>query len=185
MKLKVVSDIFGNTKALLELLSNISNKYSHVEVIDPYGGEDLSFRDETEAYAYFKSQIGLDTYAETLHAKLQGNQSEEITLLGFSVGASAIWALSEKLELYKDTKAICFYSSQLRMYLEINPKIPITWYFAATEPTYDVQQVCERLSFKANVQCHKTKYLHGFMNERSNNFDREGYASFLSILGKA
>ena len=182
MQLIAVTDIFGKTECFEEFLGNISPSYDSVEVLDPYGGEEIDFKDGAEAYGYFQKKMGLKAYSQTLLKNLKGKEKQRVTLLGFSVGASAIWAVSEELELFSNMKAICFYSSQVRNYLDVNPSILIDLYFSKAEPSYDVEEVIAKLSIKPKVQCHKTEYGHGFMNRKSKNFSQRGYTQYLDCL---
>lgn len=136
MQLIAVTDIFGKTKCFEELLRTISSSYDSVEVVDPYSGEEIDFKDEEEAYGHFQKKMGLEAYFKILLKKLDGREKERVTLLGFSVGASAVWAVSEELKLFSNTKAICFYSSQVRNYLDVDPSISVDLYFSKTEPSY-------------------------------------------------
>ncbi len=62
-----VSDIFGRTPALEELASGIPGD---VELVDPYDGKRMDFRNEAEAYRFFCSEVGLDKYTEQLAGKI-------------------------------------------------------------------------------------------------------------------
>jgi len=182
MQLLAVTDIFGKTKYFDEIISHISERYSTVETLDPYNGKEFDFSDENEAYEYFQEKVGLKNYSEALYEKLIGKETNKLTLLGFSIGASAIWSLSGKLDLYKNTKAIAFYSSQIRNYLHIDPKIIIDLYFSKSEPSYNVKEVVANLSKNENTNCFETKYFHGFMNKKSVNFNQDGYSKYLKII---
>ena len=179
-----VTDIFGRTAAFERLINCISNKYASVEIIDPYGGHAYDFNDESDAYACFQEEIGLQSYIEKVNAHLLGRKILNQTLLGFSAGASAIWSASQHLKPFKHTKAVCFYSSQIRHLLDITPQVPTVLYFSKTEPFYDVDKIIGQLSKANHVTCHKTPYLHGFMNELSRNFDQNGYEAYLAKLNR-
>jgi dienelactone hydrolase len=106
----------------------------------------------------------------------------DLFLVGFSVGASALWALSGEIYMQRKIKAICFYGSQIRHYSEINPIIEIELFFPEHEPHFNVAKLISKLSHKKNVQCHMVPYLHGFMNKKSDNFNKTGYHNYLKIL---
>jgi len=182
MQLIAVTDIFGRTRAFEEILENLSLSYDSVEVLDPYRGVEIDFRNEDEAYSIFQGRMGVEAYAKDLLRLLEGREKQRVTILGFSVGASAIWSISEQLKMFNNTRAILFYSSQLRHYLGVDPSIFIDVYFAKSEPHYDVEEVRAQLSKKAKVQCHTTPYSHGFMNRKSNNFNEQGYVQYLKHL---
>lgn len=183
MKVIVVPDIFGHTDALDCLLESISSRCESIEIVDPYDTCSTHFQSEQEAYAFFQKRVGLKRYAEKLEKVLKGREDQPQVLLGFSVGASAIWVHSEKLEQFRKTRGVCFYSSQVRNYLELTPKVEIDIYFAKEEPAYDVDEVMGALAGKELVHCRKTGYLHGFMNKRSKNFSDEGYLLYIEMIG--
>lgn len=185
MRLVVVTDIFGRTPCFEEFLNDISSKYSLIEVLDPYNGEEVHFKNEDAAYKHFQEKMGLDNYSDLLYQNLKGRKEVEQLVLGFSVGASAIWINSEKLKSSKKTKAICFYSSQVRNFLQVKPNVQVDFYFSKYEPSYEVDDVISKLSNTVNVSCYKTEYLHGFMNRKSTNFNRLGYKNYLEILNNS
>ncbi len=180
--LLAVTDIFGRTGSFDDLLRQIAGNYISVEVIDPYGGADLNFENETEAYACFQRKMGLNEYIRKVSDTLSTRRFLNQTLLGFSVGASAIWAVSGNLSGFDHTRAVCFYSSQIRQFPDVSPAIKTDLYFSKSEPAYDVEKIMACLSEKANVRCIKTGYMHGFMNQKSQNFDQQGYAEHLKRL---
>jgi dienelactone hydrolase len=182
MNLIAVTDIFGKTKEFEKIIYELSSGFDEVDIVDPYEANNPIFQCENEAYKYFQNSAGLEKYAELLYSKVQGKENIKQLLLGFSIGASAIWMISDKLKHFSNTKGICFYSSQVRNYLENNPKIEIDFYFSKYELTHDVNEIFKKISGKPNVNCYKTAYLHGFMNERSQNFNKEGYNRFIKIL---
>ena len=178
MRRIVLSDIFGKTKALDSLCQVLG---SGVEVIDPYAGELKDFQDEEQAYAFFMANIGLDTYSSVAQSILEKTMAPVI-LIGFSVGASAVWRLSEYFCPGKVERAYCFYGSQVRHMTEINPRIRVEYILPKHEPGFCVDELARVLSAKKNVVLHKTPYGHGFMNELSRNFSKRGYAKFVEIL---
>ncbi|WP_066018286.1 hypothetical protein [Endozoicomonas atrinae] len=88
----VVADIFGYTPAQEALVDRLPGD---IDIIDPYEGHHLSFVSEADAYAFFISEGGLDRYTELLSSRIEKFKSP-VSLLGFSVGASAIWRLSNQ-----------------------------------------------------------------------------------------
>lgn len=185
MRLVVVTDIYGKTKFLEDSLCCLSPKYENIDIIDPYTSNEIHFKNEEEAYRYFQENIGLNGYIEKLYQFLKDKQLQEYHLLGFSIGASAVWALSQMLEFNQSAKGICFYGSQIRNFLEVNPKIEIDLYFPKSESHFNVDEVIDVLNEKANVNCFKTSFLHGFMNKKSINYNEDGCAKYFEILHNA
>lgn len=91
--LTLVSDIFGRTKALEKIGIEISGNDPDIRIIDPYQGVDLFFETEALAYDYFMDRVGLKKYVSILMDHLACS-APDMVLIGFSVGASAIWEIS-------------------------------------------------------------------------------------------
>jgi dienelactone hydrolase len=185
MILIVVTDIYGKTKFLEELLSHLLGKYEVIEIIDPYDSNEIHFKDEEEAYSFFQKYMGHNDYIKKLFSFLKVKPFQEYHLLGFSVGASAVWSISQMLEFNQSTKGICFYGSQIRNFLQVNPKIEIDHYFPKSEPHFSVDELIGILNNKVGVNCFKTDFLHGFMNKKSKNFNEVGLLKYLKILQNA
>lgn len=174
----LVSDIFGKTPGLEKLVSELSGKF---EIIDPYDGANMAFQSEAEAYVYFSKNVGLDEYTRKLSAAIASLDCHS-RLLGFSVGASAIWKLSSEPYAQNVLGAILFYSSQIRHDTHLNPVFPVKLVFPKTEEHFSVEEICLILSKNKNVHIHQSEYLHGFMNAHSKNFNMAAYNTYKQVL---
>lgn len=174
----VVSDIFGKTRELENLCSALK---ARVEILDPYSGKFIRFKEESKAYEYFMANVGIQAYSELLLEKLN-SVSNPTSLIGFSVGASAIWKISENLNIDFIKNAICFYGSQIRKHIEVKPCIRMDLIFPMSEPGFSVNELGNILSEKSMVKVHNTRYLHGFMNFLSKNFSHVGYNEYIDWL---
>ncbi|VFQ45788.1 DUF3795 domain-containing protein [Desulfoluna butyratoxydans] len=174
----LVSDIFGKTPDVTELGNELPGTF---EIVDPYCGLFMEFKEESAAYQYFTENIGLDRYCEILSKKIDESPGP-VTLIGFSAGASAAWRLSETVSPDKVRRVVCFYGSQIRNWRAINPVVPTDLVFAREEPSFSVAELAEALSSKKNVRVHRSQYLHGFMNPASLNFHEAAYASYIHWL---
>lgn len=183
MKAVIVSDIFGRTPELEDTALELSPHYSDVIVIDPYNSENMGFDDENAAYACFRQRIGMERYKAMLLESIR-QHGGDLRLIGFSIGASAIWATSEKLTSDGSINAICFYGSQIRNFIDLDPKIELDLIFPEHEPHFDVGQLAALLCEKKRVTCFHTPFLHGFMNKKSVNFDENGYMEYMQVLKK-
>ena len=152
-----------------------------VDIIDPYDGKYMGFQTEEQAYEFFMANVGLRTYCDILQSRLKKTASPTI-LIGFSVGASAIWQISESLSTERVKRAVCFYGSQVRHLLEITPKVEVEYVLPMHEPGFRIDELVTRLSDKKNVVLHKTPYLHGFMNKFSKNHNKLGYTKYIDWL---
>lgn len=177
MRLILVSDVFGLTPALFDL----SKELGGCSIIDPYKGQMMAFKNESEAYSYFIENIGISYYSSFL-ANAIDSMTEEVILIGFSVGASAIWKLSEKVNNTLIKQAVCFYGSQIRNFTHIEPHFNIHLIFPSSEPHFDVLALQEQLANKVNVKANKVEYFHGFMNYYSKNYSEAGYKAHLNLL---
>ncbi|OUS30726.1 hypothetical protein A9Q98_04260 [Thalassotalea sp. 42_200_T64] len=173
----LVSDVFGKTSSLMRLAEQLKVN----TIVEPYNSMDMGFSDEAEAYAHFIEHVGFDGYLAKLLKTIELTSSK-ITLIGFSVGASAIWRMSEKLAANNVNRAICFYGSQIRNFKDINPQFNIELVFPKTEPHFDVSALAAELVNKQHVTTRRVDYLHGFMNSCSNNYHPKGYAEQVNLL---
>lgn len=177
MTIILVSDVFGKTPALISL----SEELNADTIVDPYNGVDMGFKSESDAYSYFTEQVGLDLYLAKLLKVIQSGSTSR-TLIGFSIGASAVWRLSEKVPSNFVKRAICFYGSQIRHYSELNPGFEVELIFPKSEPHFDVCELQANLSKKQNVKTIKVDYLHGFMNYYSSNYNQVAYQDQVNWL---
>ncbi len=178
MKVVILSDIFGRTQALETLALAISPASI---IIDPYKGEKLCFDNEQIAYECFSEQVGLNTYSQVLDDYL-ATQEGQILLIGFSIGASAIWRAANGKQTSKVKAAYGFYGSQIRHETHIQASFPIELTFPAFETHFCVDKLIEKISTQDKVTIRKSQYMHGFMNQLSTNYSPEGYQKELEYL---
>lgn len=176
MRLILVSDVFGNTPALCSL----KNKLEAEVIVEPYNGANFEFNDDTEAYSFFIKNVGLESYVSSLLNVLKSS-TEPTILIGFSIGASAIWKLpvgtNNNIKM-----AYCFYGSQIRHATSISPAFNTHLVLPKSEPHFDVGKLKKELSNKHNVMTTQVEYLHGFMNYYSRNYNEIGYAQQVEFL---
>lgn len=176
----IIADIFGDSVALQRFAHELGQPFS---IISPYS-EPVSFQDEAHAYQYFMQHVGLHQYAKQIEQQLQ-SQTSPVCVIAFSVGASAMWLLSDQLTENTHsniTQVHCFYSAQIRHYLSLAPKLPLRFIFPEQELHFNIDSVIQQLEKKTNVEVVKTPWRHGFMNALSINFSDEGYKCYLNQL---
>lgn len=178
MKNIIVSDIFGRTKVLEEFASNFSTP---TEFFDPYSAVFMAFANEQEAYAYFSKHVTLEQYSNRLLNRLQSTKSM-INLIGFSVGASTIWNISNNPSCSDVTSAYCYYGAQIRNNIIVEPTFPVSLIFPASESHFSVSELIDSLGNKNLVTIRQVSYLHGFMNVHSVNYNQQGYRKEISTL---
>lgn len=185
MNILIAADIFGHTPALDRLAGRL--QATTIKIIDPYDGK-TSFRDEAAAYAFFKGQSGIVAYAKKIADHLKSDQVKTgrlpQALIGFSVGASAIWHLSADPVFTGIQQAIGFYGAQIRQHTRCQPVFDTRLIFPESEPHFDVDHLILDLKETPKVSCRKAIGLHGFMNEFSRNFDAALYEACLKELNR-
>jgi dienelactone hydrolase len=180
MQTLIVSDIYGRTEALETISSEILGS---VEILDPYESKNIEFRNEKEAYEYFIKEVGLDKYTEDLIKYVRG-YCDELYLIGFSVGASAIWNISNHKVASKISEATCFYGSQIRYNERVQPIFLVNLIFPDSESHFSVSDLIVTLSGTEKVAIKQVPFLHGFMNLHSKNYDQKGYNQEIQALCK-
>ncbi len=170
MKVVLVSDIFGKTPALLKMANDLNAD----RIIDPYKGETMGFETEIQAYDYFMDQVGIEQYLALLQEHIDFTE-EPVSLVGFSVGASVIWRLSETETAKNVCRGFCFYGSQIRHAIDVQPRFDIELILPRYESHFDVATLLSQLKAKRQVIASQVDYLHGFMNPHSENYDELGY----------
>lgn len=183
MDLILVSDIFGRTPEFEALAEEVAPLANRIALVDPYG-DGTVFESEPDAYAWFQAHVGLDRYLDRV-AEAAARTGPGTAVIGFSVGASAVWRFSGTGDAAAAaSRAICFYGSQIRHYLYVTPVIPVWVVAACHEPGGDIRKVLAAVSAKPGVVCRRTPYGHGFMNRRSDHFDENGYRECLVRLSE-
>ncbi|XPF93529.1 dienelactone hydrolase family protein [Colwellia sp. RE-S-Sl-9] len=176
----IVTDIFGITPALKEFVATLTvSSGAAINIVDPYQGKQMSFEDEATAYAYFVKHVGVEQYAQHLHSILVSQK--DTTVIGFSVGASALWALSAKNNISVE-HAIYFYGSQIRHLLDIQPQIKSTVILPKKEEHFDVDDLQGKLKKLSKVSIKRCSFYHGFMNRHSVNFNEQAYRTYTGWL---
>lgn len=198
----IVADIFGITPALLALKDELAtslalaNKSVSFTLVDPYQGQQMNFDNETKAYEYFIEHVAVEKYAQHLYSvlakqathissksqnSLKDKTRAKTIVIGFSVGASAMWSISNKADLNID-QAIYFYGSQIRHFSDIHPKIESTVILPKREEHFDVDTLQATLENLPLISIKRSRFFHGFMNKNSINFDPQAYRTYNAWL---
>lgn len=180
----LVADIFGHTPELSKLAEEVAGQESLI--IDAYSAVEISgqkrnFKNEQLAYDYFSNQIGLNSYALIVKKKLS-EIKEPFNLIAFSVGGSAVWLNASMLKDTKVNRVLCFYASQIRHHITIQPSVAIELILPLNETHFDISELANQLKDTAQVTLHQSTYLHGFMNKRSENFNPLAYKHYIKQL---
>ena len=65
-------------------------------------------------------------------------------------------------------------------YSELTSTISTTLIFPQSESHFDVTALTKKLAKKESVTTYQVPYLHGYLNQYSDNFDRKGYQEFIN-----
>lgn len=177
MNIIIFTDVFGITPGLIKLQDELGAN----TIVDPYQGKMMNFDNEAHAYSFFITNIGLDSYFSIV-SNVLASINRHSTLIGFSVGASAIWSSSLCKKNHFIKEAYCFYGSQIRNFTKITPDFTINLIFPEQELHFDVCNLIKVLEVKNKVDIVKTKYLHGFMNVYSDNFNEQAYNYYVDLF---
>ena len=178
MIILLATDIFGITDAVESLSKRLNVVCESVQILDPYGAKRMNFQDEDQAYEAFNQLCGLEAYATLCAKALEARLDKDLVMIGFSMGASAIWKALDGRTNVNIKSFYGFYSSQIRYFLDAKINVSCTLVFPKCEKHFDVDEVITQLVSHEKITCLKTEYLHGFMNPYSINYDAKGYEEY-------
>jgi dienelactone hydrolase len=166
----ILHEIYGINRFIEDLCSKYHSQEFDVFCPDMLGRNSFSYAEASEAYDYFIKKVGFDYYKviEQLVEQLK-HEYDQVFLIGFSVGATIAWRCCENVNC---DGIICCYGSRIRDYLWMQPCSQVLLLFAEQD-SFNVDGVISQLQEKPNVEIHKFKARHGFMDQFSENFDRE------------
>ena len=179
MRVILASDIYGITPAVLSLAGNLDRQ---AVVLSPWDGVGCPFATEQEAYAAFMAGEGITGYAARIVAA--AGQAPAF-LVGFSVGATAIWLHTTGAGCHPASRAVLFYGSRIRNHLEVRPRCRVRAIFAAYEAAFDPKDIVAPLVSK-HVAVHiEPGAAHGFMNPLSPGYDAALESKYRRCLRQA
>jgi len=177
MRTLIVTDIFGKTDGI-EVFS--AQFHGEVKIISPYENLDIARHcSEKHIYEYFIKNLGHDAYSDKVQAALIEFCPDFI--ISFSAGATACWRALARTPLKRVHKMIAFYPGQIRHFTDLNPNCHVDIYFPEQEKHFDLKPVINTLNAIPCLSVYKTRYLHGFMNKLSDNYNVDAYSHFCNI----
>ncbi|MET3116015.1 dienelactone hydrolase [Undibacterium sp. GrIS 1.8] len=201
MTVLIATDVFGKTPALASLVRSLGQ---NCLVISPFDDEQSDFRSEQVAYQAFIAQGGLKRYVEKIIALLEAQQFEakhnaehnaeqnsahnpenKLHVIGFSVGASALWMVAASSLARKIGSAHLFYGSRIREYTHLQALCPTRLILAEREAAFDPAKLLHQL--RQNKTAELLVELapntnHGFMNPYSGGFCVKAQAKYTQEL---
>lgn len=178
MKILVASDIYGVTPDLAALAGELG---SPAVLLSPWAGDGCPFSSESEAHTAFVAGDGLEAYAAGIAAAAGG---EPVFLVGFSVGATASWLYAAGKSGHPQSRALLFYGSRIRHYVDCLPAFPLGLIFAEHEPAFSPAAIAPRLASPAVDVRIEPDSRHGFMNRLSPGFSVVLYARYAALVGQ-
>lgn len=137
---------------------------------DMLNGNSFEYSEASRAYTFFTNCIGFDYYVkiELLLESLKGTY-DKVLIMGVSIGATMAWRCSQNAEC---DGIICCYGSRIRDYLYLQPACPALVIFAEKD-SFNVGDISEQILKKRNVELHKFRANHGFLDPYSHCFNKE------------
>lgn len=176
------TDTWGRTPHVNAMARSLA-EIASVTVVDPYDSTNQQFASEEEAHARYLDVGGPDYFASCIGSALE-ESTEPTCLVGFSVGASAVWSTVSADNAGAARWALCFYDPAIRNMIELEPKTQVELIFASNEKQFDVEVVARDLQDKQNVQCYVTPFSHGFMNSAYDHFNQDVYEFWVDWIKK-
>ncbi|MFP5259787.1 MAG: dienelactone hydrolase family protein [Acidobacteriota bacterium] len=107
---------------------------------------------------------------------------EAVTLVGFSVGATAAWLFAAGQHCHSDSRLVLFYGSRIRKYLDLRPRCRVQAIFAEHEAAFHPKDIAGRIAAE-NVAVHiEPGAAHGFINALSPGYDAALERKYLHFL---
>lgn len=164
-RLLVAADIYGVTPALRALAANLGGEAAF---LSPWPGEASPYATEQDSHAAFVAGPGLEAYAERIALAAAG---EPVTLVGFSVGATAGWLYAAGQQCHPESRLVLFYGSRIRNYLDLRPRCRVEAIFAEHEAAFDPYAVAAAIASDTVRTEVVAGAAHGFMNALSPGYD--------------
>lgn len=166
----ILHEIYGVNRFMEDVCTTYHMQGFDVFCPDMLQRKCFSYSEATEAYHYFINSIGFDYYKEMEQFIERIKLTyDKVFILGFSVGATIAWRCCENVRC---DGIICCYGSRIRDYSLLQPCCPLLLLFA-TQDSFDVDSVINKLRKKSDIEMHKLKASHGFMDTYSKFFNKE------------
>lgn len=167
MKIIIATDIHGINQQLRAMFQDFGNE---VTFLSPWPDESSPYANEQEAVAAFQADHGMEKYQQQI-AQEAGNAPA--ILIGFSVGATALWRYIASELCHPQSRAQLYYGSRIRDHQTSIPRCQTRVIFAEHEASFQPVDIIANITHP-NVECSIIAGTHhGFMNPRSPNFREE------------
>lgn len=167
MKIIIATDIHGINQQLRTLFQDFGNE---VTFLSPWHGDGSPYDNEQQAVAAFQADHGMEKYQQQI-AKEAGNTPA--ILIGFSVGATALWRHIASELCHPQSRAHLYYGSRIRDHQTNIPRCQTKVIFAEHEASFQPADIVANITHP-HVECSIIAGTHhGFMNPHSPNFREE------------
>lgn len=166
MQIIIATDIHGVTDGVRALFENFDQH--PLRFLSPWDSDENPYPTEQEAVKAFHAEQGLLRYQQKI-AKVAGDAPA--LLIGFSVGASALWQYASSEECHRDSRAVMYYGSRIRDHLSLAPRCKSSLIFAEHESAFQPHRIVDQLTNSSTDCAVIAGTRHGFMNPHSPHFD--------------
>lgn len=168
MQIIIATDIHGVTDGVRALFENFDQH--PLRFLSPWDRDENPYPTEQEAVKAFHAEQGLLRYQQKI-AKVAGGAPA--LLIGFSVGASALWHYASSDECHGDSRAVMYYGSRIRDHLTLVPRCKSSLIFAEHESAFAPHLIVDQLRSMDRDCTLIAGTAHGFMNPHSPHFDSQ------------
>lgn len=164
----LLHEIYGINSFIKEIEGRIQQFPADTLCVDLNEQRVFSYEQTEEAYGWYMKCAGfrkIDDLTEKIsHLR---KQYKKIYVLGFSVGATNAWLLSQSAEC---DGVICCYGSRIRDYHAVEPRCKTLLLFAKHD-SFDVENVVKELKNKKQVDVVTFPASHGFLDPYNQKYD--------------
>lgn len=179
MNIIIATDIHGINDQLRHLFCALGDE---LIFLSPWDSDSSPYNNEQEAVAAFQADHGLEKYQQKI-AQQAGNSPA--LLIGFSVGATALWRHLASNHCHPQSQAHLYYGSRIRDHQDLIPRCQTKVIFAEHEASFKPADIITNITHP-HVACSIISGTHhGFMNPHSANFREElvrGEVDYLRTL---
>lgn len=175
----ILHEIYGINQHIKDICKHYSSQKYDVYCPNLYmDNASFEYIENEVAYRNFNENVGFETFKKIneLIDKLK-NRYRKIFIIGFSVGATIAWRCSES---GKCDGVIAYYGSRIRDYLSVVPLCPTLLLFASQD-SFDVSEVVNKLNEKENVLAKVLEANHGFTDKYGGNYNESSNLKALEM----
>lgn len=167
----LLHEIYGINNHILSIYNKFRDEGYDTYRIDLLNGKTFNYDKAEEAYSYFMNEIGFENAKLKVLNYISANlrNYDKVFLLGYSIGATAAWLCSEEKGLVSGV--IGYYGSRVRDYLNVEPKVPVLFFFPLKERGFEISPLIDKLKNKEKVWVYQFEGLHGFADSNSEYYD--------------